>query len=378
VTGNPITANDLALYAWSAVARGAKAISYYAYYPMSTGYEAGGYGLINLDGSLTERSRRAGATARTIAENADLILSARPAPAQVAVIFNPLVPLLGGEQAYGDRHSMHRAVAGYHRLFFERNIPVDFPSARELTPGGLERYKLVILPCPILMTAGMAATLEQYVRDGGRLFVEARPGWQDERGHASPVLPAFGWDRMLGVRESELLPVKQPTVRWGGREFGGMSFEEHFDAQDPSARAVATFDGGAPAAFERAAGKGRAIILGTLAGERNAIEPVDMNPLGDILAEWAGLERPVLAASRFVELRRMTAPDGELVFVFNHGSEAAHVTCTLPLIRAPRSIRELVAGAPAPAVPAAGAAAITFRLDTDIPAQSVRVYRIDE
>jgi beta-galactosidase len=378
VTGNPITANDLALYAWSAVARGAKAISFYAYYPMSTGYEAGGYGLVNLDGSLTERSRRAGATARTIAENADLILPAGPAPAQVAVVFNPLVPLLGGEQAYGDRHSMHRAAAGYHRMFFERNIPVDFPSARELTPGGLERYKLVILPCPILMTAAMAATLEQYVRDGGRLFVEARPGWQDERGHASPVLPAFGWDRMLGVRESELLPVKQSTVRWGGREFGGMSFEERFDAQDPSARVVATFQDGAPAAFERAAGKGRAIILGTLAGERNAVEPVAMNPLGDILAEWAGLERPALAASRFVELRRMMATGGELVFVFNHGPEAAHVTCTLPLSRAPRSIRELVAGAPAPSVPAAGSAAVTFRLDTDIPGPSVRVYRIDE
>ena len=60
VTGNPITGDDLELYAWGAVARGARSISFYAYYPMSTGYEAGGYGLVNLDGSLTDRSRRAG------------------------------------------------------------------------------------------------------------------------------------------------------------------------------------------------------------------------------------------------------------------------------------------------------------------------------
>jgi len=376
VTGNPITPGDLELYAWGAVARGARSISFYAYYPMSTGYEAGGYGLINLDGTLTDRSRRAGDTARAIAANADLLLASRPVPAQVAVVFNPLVPLLGGEQAYGDRRSMHRAVAGYHRMFFERNIAVDFPSARELTAERLRRYALVIVPCPILMTAEMAAALEQYVTGGGHLFVEARPGWQDERGHAAPVLPAFGWDRLLGVRETEVLPVRQVPIDWGGRRFSGTGFAERFDVTDPSARAVARFDDGAPAAFERAAGKGRAIILGTLAGERNATDPVPMHPLGDLLADWAGLDRPALRSSRFVELRRMAGQAGELVLVFNHDLEAARVELELPLARAPRALREIVTGtaltAGRPGVPAA-----SFHLDTEIPGGCARVYRID-
>ena len=376
VTGNPITANDLELYAWGAVARGARSISFYAYYPMSTGYEAGGYGLINLDGSLTARSRRAGETARAIGANADLILASRPVPARVAVVFNPLVPLLGGEQAYGDRRAMHRAVAGYHRMFFERNIPVDFPSARELTAQSLGRYALVILPCPILLTAEMAAALEQYVTAGGRLFVEARPGWQDERGHASPVVPGFGWDRLLGVRETEVLPVKQVSVEWGGRVFGGMSFVERLEAADPSARVIARFEDGEPAAFERAAGKGRAIILGTFAGERNATDPVAMNPLGDLLIDWAGLDRPALKASSFVELKRLAGTAGEVVFLFNHGSEAAQVQLDLPLRGAPRLIREIVTGATiVPSRDASTAAA--FRLDTKIPLERARIYRID-
>ncbi|HOQ61473.1 MAG TPA: beta-galactosidase [Vicinamibacterales bacterium] len=375
VTGSPITPRDLEIYAWSAVARGAKSISFYAYYPMSTGYEAGGYGLVNLDGSLTERSRRAGAAARAIAANADLILAASPVQPRVAVVFNPLVPLLGGEQAYGDRRSMHRAVAGYHRMFFERNIPVDFPSARELSPAGLASYALVIVPCPILMTAEMAGALEAYARNGGRLFIEARPGWQDERGRAAPVLPAFGWDRMLGVRESEVLPVKQVQVRWGSRAFPGTAVAERFAVQDASASAVAAFDDGAPAAFERAVGKGRAIVLGTFAGESNALDPVAMNPLGDILAEWAGLERPALEASSFVEIRRMAAPDGELVFLFNHGPQAARVALELPLARAAALVREITAGEPAPGRLAGPSDAL--RLKGEIPAQSARVYRVD-
>lgn len=376
VTGNPITGNDLELYAWGAVARGARSISVYAYYPMSTGYEAGGYGLVNLDGSLTDRSRRAGGAARAIAANADLILSSRPVPAQVAVVFNPLVPLLGGEQAYGDRRGIHRAVAGYHRMFFERNIAVDFPSARELNAEHLRRYALVIVPCPILMTAEMAAALEQYAIAGGHLFVEARPGWQDERGHASPVLPGFGWDRLLGVRETEVLPAKNVSVDWGGRAFGGMGFVEHFEVVDPSARAIARFEDGAPAAYERAAGQGRAIILGTFAGERNAIDPVAMNPLGDLLVEWAGLDRPRLTSSAFVELKRLAGPAGELVLLFNHGSQAARVELDLSLARPPKVIRDVVTGTTV-APGGAGLTGAFFRLDAEIPAERARVYRID-
>jgi beta-galactosidase len=373
VTGNPITANDLALYAWSAIARGARSISFYAYYPMSTGYEAGGYGLVNLDGSPTARSRRAGETARAIAEHADLILASTPAPAQVAVVFNPLVPLLGGEQAYGDRRAMHRAVAGYHRMFFERNIPVDFPSAREITAASLRRYALVIVPCPILMTAEMAAALEQYVSAGGHLFVEARPGWQDERGHASPVLPGFGWDRLFGVRETEVLPIRQATVAWSGRSFSTATFAERFEVVDPAARIVARFDDGTPAAVERAEGKGRALLLGTFAGERNATDPVAMHPLGDLLAEWAGLDRPALTSSSFVELRRLTAPGGELVLLFNHAAQPARADLRIDLARVPRSIRE-IAGVGGPPVPGGQR---TLRFAAEIPGEQVRVYRID-
>ena len=371
IAGNPVTPSDLELQAWGAVARGARSISFYAFYPMSTGYESGGYGLINLDGSLTERSRRAGATAQTIAAHADLLLAARPVPAEVAIVFNPLAPLLGGEQAYGDRRSMHRAVAGYHRMFFERNIPVDLPSARELSAEGLRRYKLVIVPYPILLTTGMAAALEQYVKDGGRLFVEARPGWQDERGHAEPVLPGFGWHRLFGVREVAVLPVRQVAVRWGDRLFTGTSFAEQFDVLDSGARAVATFEDGTPAAFERQEGAGRAIILGTFAGERNALEPVPMNPLGDALVEWAGLQRPDLRSSTFVELRRMSAPRGEVVVLINHGPKAARVDYACPLGRPASSIREVVTGATI--VPTGATLTVTQK----IPGESVRVYRID-
>ena len=182
---------------------------------------------------------------------------------------------------------------------------------------------------------------------------------------------------MLGVRETEVLPVKQVAVEWGGRVFGGMSFVERFEAVDAvgASRRDASRTASRPRSSGRT-GKGRAIILGTFAGERNATDPVAMNPLGDLLVDWAGLDRPALKASSFVELKHLAGTAGEVVFLFNHGSEAARVQLDLPLQGAPRLIREIVTGATvAPNRDASTAAA--FRLDAEIPPERARVYRID-
>lgn len=371
ISGNPITTGELEEYMWGMVSRGAKAINIYAFYPMSTGYEALGYGLINLDGTLTERSKHAGEMAQKIHANSDLILKAKPQEAEAAVVFNPLVPLLGGEQAYGDRRGMHRAVAGYHRMFFERNIPVDFPSARELDINKLHQYKLVIVPYPLLLTEQMAKTLEQYVADGGHMFVEARAGWQDEQGHGQPIIPGFGWQKMAGVRELQVLPGKAFNVQWGDAKFAGMSFEEQFTQLDPAAKVVAKFEDGSPAAYENKYGKGSIIVLGTFAGEPNFLAPVENHPLLDLLANWAGIARPQMKASSFVELRTMDAPNGKLVLFFNHDSKPAQADYTAELSKPASKISEILTGG---TVAPNGK---TLKLSTEVPAGSVRVYRVD-
>ena len=67
-----VTSADLRTWAWSAIARGAKGIAFYAYYPMSTGYESGGFGLVHLDGTphgAEPRRRRGRANRRRATSN---------------------------------------------------------------------------------------------------------------------------------------------------------------------------------------------------------------------------------------------------------------------------------------------------------------------
>jgi len=96
----PVTADDLRDWIWSMVGSGAKAVNIYAYYPMSSGYEAGGYGLVDLDGRITPRAEAAGQIASIINQNRSLFLQAQPAAAQVALVYNPLAQMTGGQQTF--------------------------------------------------------------------------------------------------------------------------------------------------------------------------------------------------------------------------------------------------------------------------------------
>ncbi len=369
--GSEVTASDLEMWTWGMISRGARAINYYAFYPMNAGYESGGYGMIQLDGTLTERSRRAGETAKRIEANADLLLLARPKQAEAAIVFSPLVPLLGGYDEEDSRNAMHKALAGYHRMFFERNLPVEVLSSRELAGRDLQEYKLIVLPYPLMMTKDEAGALKEYVSKGGHLFVEARPGWVNEDGHAEAAVPGFGWTEMCGVSESSIDPAKEVMVKWGDAEFAGMSFAEHFTLLDEKARVVATFADGTPAGYEHAYGKGSVILLGTFAGQWNEAKPAAMHPLGGILAEWAGLTEPGLKAPTLVELRVMEAEKGSFVFFFNHGETMAEVEFVGELARPAVSVREILTGA---TLKAEGK---RFSVKTEVQPQAVRVYRID-
>jgi beta-galactosidase len=160
VVSQEITPADVVRYMWTAVSRGARGINIYAWYPMNAGYESGGYGLIDLDGTITERARRAGEAARQIAANSDLLAQAHPKPAEVAIVVNQLTSLIGGAGHLYNRGAVARSLSGYYRMFDERNIPVDFVNAVDLTAAQARAYKLIVVPYPILMLRSEAAELD--------------------------------------------------------------------------------------------------------------------------------------------------------------------------------------------------------------------------
>ncbi len=348
-----VTPQDVSVWMWSALARGAKAVNVYAWYPMSSGYESGGFGLINLDGTITERARMAGKIARTVDQNQKLFLEAQPAAAEVAIIYNPLSYLVGGRRlpwAAGGQSEFEgierNSMLGIYRALFPSNVPVDFLHINQIAERG-RRYKLIFLPYPLMISEAAAKALKEYVNQGGTLVSEARLAWNDERGWAKEIIPGFGLHEVTGCRETaiqrtasgrttlEILSADSsiPGLEPGDKLEGG-GYEETLEPISSAARVIARFPGGAPAVIASSFGRGKSLTVGTFLGTfyESKRDP-KLARFFTGLMEWAGVTYPVKVDAgpthSPVEVRRMINGKDTLVFVFNHGTNPSEPTVRL-------------------------------------------------
>lgn len=360
----PVVGADLRDWMWTSVACGARAVNIYAYYPMSSGYEAGGYGLVELDGKVTERAVAAGKIARTITENMDLFLKSYPPESEIAILYNPLSHMVGGQQAYTGEgqpigyNTLSESLQGIHRAFFEQNMPVDFLHVMDLAPQKLSRYKLLVIPYPVMMSKPDVGKLIEYVKAGGTMVSEARCGWVDERGFSSDVIPGGGLHEVLGCRESYLMPLQKssamiiktaheslPRLK-PGDTLDTLFFEEGFELIGDRSFVLAELENGTPAMVYAAYGKGKAIIAGSFLGSAyHHFKNPNNGKFFAGLFEWMKLQKPVEVASSgkdiLVEVRILEGQDHKILFGFNRGDEKTEATFSVNVPKGNYSAWEL-------------------------------------
>jgi beta-galactosidase GanA len=354
-----VTPDDLRNWMWSSLARGAKAVNVYAYYPMSTGYESGGYGLINLDGTITERARAAGAIGKVVSANHTLFANAKPVRADVAIVYNPLSYMVGGRRppyasgAQGESAAIERnSMLGPYRALFPTSVPVDFIHIDEI--DNASRYKLVYLPYPLMINDKAARAFRRYVEGGGALVSEARLAWNDDTGRAKDIIPGFGLHEVCGCRETAVqqtlsgktdmtLSADFAGLKTGDKVRGAL-YEETLTPLTPATKVIATFPDGSPAIVESTFGKGRMLTVGTFLG--NAYE-VDRDETSARffrgLLDWAGVVKPVESDNPQVEVRVLENGNERIVFAFNHGA-ATDVQISLRMPSGAYEVRDLESG----------------------------------
>lgn len=358
---DPVTAADHRIWAWSSIAKGARGINTYAYYPMSSGYESGGYGLINLDGTLTERAVSTGGIARVVDANQSLLLASRPVPASVGIVYNPLAQMVGGAQRRSDWPEANASsLMGYYRVFADQNIPVDFIHRNELERGDVSQYQLIIVPYPLMFTDEAAAGLRRFVEAGGHAVAEARLAWNDDRGHAAEIIPGAGLHEVFGVREDEVWMRPVPELELvasdhpmtAGLGTGVLRGSLHASTVTPlsaDAQVLATI-GGQPAVVASRYGAGETLFIGSYIGWGNHPEHHDTTRAFILrMAEWAGVEKPVTTSldGRMdppVIARLQENDDGYLLFLINHNADGQDVTVTVRAADGAYAVSELVSG----------------------------------
>ncbi len=355
----PVDSHDEQFWLWQVLSHGAREISIYAWYPMSSGYESNGYGLINLDGTLTPRSQAAGKVARQIESNGRDLLESTPAPAEVAILYNRLSYMVGGAQPSLSKlgNATRDSLEGVHRAFFEKQIPVDFVHTMDIVGDKLGQYKILFMPYPVMLSRDVVEGIVRYIKNGGTVVAEARLAWNDERGFSSNEVPGQGLATVFGARERVIRPVEKPEivvepaaglprVSPGTRAFAE-AFQEELEPL-PGSRILARFADGAPAVVENHYGKGKAILVGSFLGLAYQRQKDDAAARELMLgfARGAGVEPEVAVSgsnTTEVEVRRLVSDNVQFLFAFNHSPQPAEATIAIKMpwaVREARSINE--------------------------------------
>ncbi len=352
----PVTADDVALWIWQSFAHGAKGVCVYHSYPMMWGYESSGYGILNQDGSPTDRFRVLSKTAKLFEEHEELFVRARPLGAECAILYNKYVYRLLWILQEDTARIPSSAALGIYRIFFKYNMPVDIISSRQLEEGSYN-YKVLIAPFSISVSERMARSMESFVSRGGVLLVDARFGWFKEDGWVDSEVPAHSLRNLFGIREAccrtlttegavmKIVNEYIPGLRVGD-SIRAWQYLETLDVVDGSAKVVATANGNHPTVSLKNFGAGLAVWAGTSLGlsYENTRDPgVENLVLG--VAKVADVNPPATVdPPGSLEVRLLASGREKLVVIINHAQSEVRARLRISSSLGITKFKDLITG----------------------------------
>jgi beta-galactosidase len=322
---------DIRLWNWMLVAMGGKGIIYWCYLTEATGTESTGFGLVERDGSASERVLEAAQDHKLIQAQWEIIKDYKPKP-EVAVLVDIDNALLTFAMS-GKEDASTKSFAGYYSALWNSDVLVDFIEPLGLRNG--DQYKVIIAPWHLIGKMETCDYLRRFVEAGGTLLLETGFASYDEHMVYNPIVPAFGLAEVFGYREQESLYMVQSDTKNNLKPHdltpsdrvymeGQLVFTEPVSATikahtfltpitTSSAKVIASYES-TPVAATKKVGKGQVYYIGTNLGA--SIEEgsqAGMELVRAIVTQ--SVQRVVM--SEKVRPRLIESPSGGLLIVFN-------------------------------------------------------------
>ena len=333
---------DIRLWNWLLVAMGGKGIIYWCYYTEATGMESTGFGLIDRDGSPSERVLEAAEDRRLIESQWDIIKDYKPKP-EVAILVDLDNALLTFAMS-GQEDASVDSFRGYYKALWNCDLAVDFIEPRSLNNN---HYRVIIAPWHLIGKKETCEQLRQFVEAGGTLLIETGFGTYDEHMIFNPAVPPFGLTDVFGYREGEVLYMETTGNQAPKMEDLPASeriyVDGHLDFSEPltvrvkahtfltpliigSATVIAKYES-TPVAAMKKVGRGQVFYFGTNLGA--SIEAGDQGGMDIVRAIVTHVSRPPVTADK-VRPRLLEGPNAGLLMVFNDGIDDQTARVKLP------------------------------------------------
>lgn len=321
--------DDIRFWNLVSLAGGARGIQYLRWRPLLNGPLFGAFGPYGLDGETTKRSAMASELAKwTNSPKAAEIWPAQPVQGDIGIVVVPETQLLVDIQ-YGDATIYTEDVWGAYRAFFDLNVQADYVNIDDIG-----RYRVLYLPMPLMLTAEHAASLQQWVADGGTLISEGCPGYFGDHGRVEQRQPGLGFAEVFGVKQHfaefvpDLLAGGANTFVMGGEPVPSGVYRQWYDITDGTV--IGHHDNGMNAVVEHTWHEGRALLVGTCPG--NAYFQAGGGRGREwfrAALSWARVEQHVTVAEPGVTARLSQGDDGLVLWITNPGRQGRRVSARL-------------------------------------------------
>lgn len=195
----PIKEKEMLFNLWLCVAHNAKGIIMWQFKPERYTVEAGGCGLINMDGTENYRTEEFKSFVKTFKENEAVLTSLKPIKSKVGVFYSMHSSIVSSvNQMLKYQNAFH----GASYMFWMNNIVFDIVRAED----NLENYSFIYLPMPLCISKNGAKDLLRFVEKGGILISEAGLCSYEENGFFSIRVPGYGFSEATGIIEREIIP----------------------------------------------------------------------------------------------------------------------------------------------------------------------------
>ncbi len=317
---------DMEVFLSLAVARNVKGILYWEWRDGTFGHLAPGFGLCDADGRPTERAERIRAFVKFLAKHGAELSEASMDEPEAAILVDRDAMLF--ESSYfGSASNMISSIRGLYKMLLHLGVGADFVHAQ--AGGTLEGKRLLFVPATPFLSQDAEDLIVNFVKRGGKVFVEAGWGVFGPDGAVRPKALGRALSTLLGCEQERLtLGAPQVEVERGptGRALEALTFKGGLYRAElkplDRAQVLGVDEGGRPIVVASE----NCVVLGTSLGAspEGASEGI-LGFLSDCL-EWAGVEKLTKAPkASLVDVGVLRAREAVFVVVSNLSGEEADV-----------------------------------------------------
>ncbi|MCH8473878.1 MAG: beta-galactosidase trimerization domain-containing protein [Opitutales bacterium] len=303
------------MFSW--IAGGYRGFGIWCWSIRTCGWEGGEFALLDRNDEPTERAIQVGKIGTACRQHRDELWQAMKEP-YVGVFQDWDMEAMWAAAAIGGRDFFKkepiRARIGASRAMIDANVPWEHVTGSDLRNGLAGRYKSIYLPAALALDDGLLEILYDYVKEGGRVVLDAPGGWYDYYGRVlrSPVGSPF--EKLFGCQLRDFQYSRDNARPWIIDEHDYLVEGTTLDLKPTTADVLESYRHGPPAVTANRLGQGTATIL---TYEASRMTTMPGNPqVQEWMVRHALGDTPLPYRSEAI-VYRLAAPQADHYFVLN-------------------------------------------------------------